>query len=177
MKVLIGSQNPVKIAATKDAFSKYFGNVEIVEIKVDPEVSPQPIDEETFDGARNRALSLKRLNEERDLGADFFVGIEGGIIKSYSKWFTFSVACVVNQDGKIGIGTSGFVELPKKVVEQILRGKELGKVIDELTGEKNLSQKKGAVGLFTKNIIDRKAFNAHAVVLALAPFLNKSFFQ
>lgn len=35
MKILVGSQNPVKIEAAKEAFSKYFKKVEVAGIKVD----------------------------------------------------------------------------------------------------------------------------------------------
>jgi len=42
MKILVGSQNPVKIEAVKESFSKYFEKVEVAEIKVDSKVSSQP---------------------------------------------------------------------------------------------------------------------------------------
>ena len=47
MKILVGSQNPVKIEATKEAFLKYFEKVEVMGIEVDSKVSSQPIGEET----------------------------------------------------------------------------------------------------------------------------------
>jgi len=47
MKVLVGSKNPVKIEATKEAFKKYFDDIE-----VDSKVSKQPIGIETFVGAK-----------------------------------------------------------------------------------------------------------------------------
>ena len=41
-------------------------------MEVDSKVSDQPTDEETFEGAKNRALELKKINEEKNLGAKFF---------------------------------------------------------------------------------------------------------
>ncbi len=75
MKVLVGSRNPVKLEAAKEAFSKYFDAVEVVGISVNSKVSNQPVEDETFAGARNRAFELKRINEARELKAEFFVGI------------------------------------------------------------------------------------------------------
>ena len=42
MKVLIGTSNPGKIQGAKEAFEKYFENVEIEGISVDSEVGVQP---------------------------------------------------------------------------------------------------------------------------------------
>ena len=67
MKILVGSQNPVKIEATKEAFSTYFGRVEVRGIKVDSKVSNQLTNDETFHGARNRAFGLKRINDKKIL--------------------------------------------------------------------------------------------------------------
>lgn len=77
MKILVGSENPVKIEGVKEAFSKYFGCAEIIGIKVDSKISKQPTtNEETFRGAKNRALELKSINERENLNANFFVGIK-----------------------------------------------------------------------------------------------------
>ena len=62
MKVLVGSQNPAKIEATKEVFRKYFGQTNVIGINVSSEVSAQPVDEEMFEGAKNRALQLKKLS-------------------------------------------------------------------------------------------------------------------
>ncbi len=66
MKVLVGSRNPVKVEATKEAFSQYFDVVEVDGIAVASNVSNQPIEDETFEGAENRAVALKKINEERN---------------------------------------------------------------------------------------------------------------
>jgi len=81
MKVIVGSLNPVKIKAAKEAFSRYFQNVEVIGVKVKSGVSEQPIGDETFRGAENRALRLKELVQNPN--AHFFVGLEGGVIKLY----------------------------------------------------------------------------------------------
>ena len=52
MKILIGTKNPGKIEGAKQAFEKYFDNVEIEGIPVNSNVGDQPINEEIFLGAK-----------------------------------------------------------------------------------------------------------------------------
>jgi len=176
MEVLVGSENPVKIEAAKEVFSKYFGRVKVTGIEVSSKVSAQPIDEEAFEGAKNRALGLKKLNEEKNLGADFFVGIEGGITKLYSKWFALGVGCVIDNQGEIGYGVSPCFELPESIVEQLLSGSELGEVMEEISGKDNIRQQEGAIGFLSKGVIDRKNLYIHSLIVALVPFLNKELY-
>jgi inosine/xanthosine triphosphatase len=176
MNVLVGSRNPVKLAATKEAFSNYFDAVEVAGIDVKSSVSHQPVGEETFTGARNRAFEVQRINTERNLEAQFFVGIEGGITKLFTRWFAFGVLCIVDDRGREGYGTTPFFELPQGVIEKLLKGAELGDVMDALTGEKNMKQKQGAVGYFTKGVVDRKRYYVAGLTVALIPFLNTDLF-
>ena len=176
MKVLVGSRNPVKLEATEEAFSKYFDAVEVVGISVNSEVSNQPIEDETFAGAKNRAFELKRINEERNFEAEFFVGIEGGIKKLYDSWFVFGVMCIMDDKGRIGYGTSPFFELPSHITEKLLKGIELGDVMDNLIGEKNTKEREGAVGYFTKGVMDRKRYYVAGLTVALIPFLNEGLY-
>lgn len=174
MKILVGSQNPVKLEATKEAFSAYFDTVEVTGIGVSSNVSNQPVDDETFAGARNRAFELKRIDEARDFNAEFFVGIEGGIKKLFHRWFTFGVMCIMDSTGRTGYGTAPFFELPSSITEKLLKqdGTELGDAIDSLIGGKNTKEKQGAVGYFTNGVVDRKRYYVDGLLVALIPFLN-----
>src|ERR1035437_2745056 len=98
MKILVGSSNPVKIASVETAFNKYFNDVEVTGIAVESGVSCQPLNDETFIGAQNRAVSLKLLNDLKNFDASFFVGIEGGITRQFDKWFAFGCMCIVDRD-------------------------------------------------------------------------------
>jgi len=176
MEVLVGSENPVKIEAAKEVFSKYFEQVKVTGIEVSSKVSAQPINEETFEGAKNRALELKKLNEKEKLGADFFVGIEGGITKLYSKWFNLGVGCVIDSQGRVGYGVSPYFELPESIVEQLLSGSELGQVMEKISGKDNIRQREGAIGFLSKGVMDRKNLYIHSLIVALVPFLNKDLY-
>jgi inosine/xanthosine triphosphatase len=176
MKVLVGSKNPVKITATEEVFSKYFGETEVTGIEVSSKVSAQPTNQETFEGAKNRALELKKLNQQKNLGADFFVGLEGGITKLYSKWFNLGVGCVIDNQGRIGYGLSPYFELPESIVKQLLSGSELGQVMAKISGEDNIRQKEGAIGFLSRGMMDRKNLYIHSLIAALVPFLNKDLY-
>lgn len=176
LRVLVGSKNPVKIDSVKEAFAKYFEDVEAVGIETESGVSVQPVNNETFEGARNRAQNLRKINNEQNLNADFFVGIEGGIAKQYNKWFAFGCMCVVDKHGSEGFGTSPHYELPDFVVEKLLRGIELGEVMDEITNEQNTKQKNGAIGFFTNGVMNRKELYIEGLKVAVVPFLHKNLF-
>jgi len=176
MEVLIGSENPVKIEATKEVFSRYFGRVKVTGIEVSSKVSAQPINEETFEGAKNRAMELKKVDEKKNFGADFFVGIEGGITKLYSKWFALGVGCVIDNQGRIGYGVSPCFELPQSIVEQLLSGNELGDVMEKISGKNNIRQTEGAIGFLSKGMMNRKNLYVHSLIVALVPLLNKDLY-
>ena len=46
MKILMGTKNPGKIQGAKEAFEKYFDNVQIEGIAVNSEVGDQPFNQE-----------------------------------------------------------------------------------------------------------------------------------
>lgn len=172
----MGSQNPVKVEAVKEAFAKYFDNIEVIGMNVNSKVSNQPINDETFEGAKNRALELKKMNEEKSLGAHFFVGIEGGIINVFKKWFAFGGMCIIDKEGRASFGASSQFELPESITKHLLKGVELGDVMDKITGVHNSKQKSGAVGFLTKEVIDRKSFYVQGLVVALVPFINQDLY-
>lgn len=178
MKILVGSKNPVKIEAVREAFGKYFGDVEISSFDAESGVSVQPVNDETFRGAGNRAEHLFELNKAGNLNADFFVGIEGGIIKIYEKWFAFGCMCVMDKNGRTGFGTSPHFELPDSITEKLLGGTELGDVMDEIMNQENTKQKQGAIGFFTNGVMHRKDLYVAGLTVAVIPFLHdKIYFQ
>ena len=176
MKILVGSKNPVKIDSVKEAFANYFNEIDVVGVDVDSEVSVQPVNDETFTGALNRAMKLRELNRLQNLGAEYFVGIEGGIAEQFDKWFAFGCMCVVNKEGLTGYGLSPHFELPPAVVEKLLRGIELGNVMDEIMNQRNTKQKHGAIGFFTNGVMSRKELYIEGLKVAVIPFLHKEIY-
>ena len=173
-KVIITSKNPVKMNAVKIGFEKMFPSekFEFEGVSVPSGVKDQPIDnQETMTGAINRAENAKADFPN----ADFWVGIEGGIEKIDSEMEAF--AWVVVKSNEIsGKARTGTFFLPKKVVELIDAGKELGEADDIVFGHTNSKQKNGAVGILTGNIVVRTSYYTEAIILALIPFKNSEIY-
>lgn len=175
-KILIGSENSVKIESVRQSFSKFFKPVDVKGLRVDSGVPAQPFNEDTFAGAKNRAEQVKRINDEQSLNANFFVGIEGGVLQLHNRWFQFTVIHILDQQHRESVGTTGLYELPDWLVEKLLVGIELGHIIDELTGDFNTREKQSASGFFTKGAVDRLQNYTQAVTFALIPFLQDNLY-
>jgi len=177
MKILVGSQNPVKINSAAEAFKKYFEDVEVTGISVNSGVPDQPVEEQVLQGAKNRAGELLSLNNTQKLGGEYFVGIEGGIAKLTGTWFSFGGICILDKDGNKGYGTSPLFELPKTIIDQLLEGTELGNIMDRLQNEENTKQKLGAIGYFTNEVMSRKELYVSGIITAMIPLLHKNLFE
>ena len=169
-KVIIASKNPTKINAVKIGFEKMFlsEEFEFEGVSITSAVNDQPMnDQETITGALNRSNNAKEQYSE----ADFWIGIEGGVEKNNNEMEVF--AWIIIQSKKmIGKARTGTFFLPKKVIELIDAGKELGEADDIIFGRTDSKQKNGSVGILTGNVIDRTKYYTEAVALALIPFKN-----
>ena len=172
MKILVGSRNPVKIASVAEAFGRYFPDLKVEGREVSSGVSPQPVGDETSQGAFNRAQSLANLGVE----AEYFVGLEGGIAKVGGRWFNYGVQCVLDRSGRVGFGLTPGYPIPDAILGELLAGRELGDVADEILGEQNLKQKGGIISHLTRGEIDRKGLYVPGIIMALTPFLNESLY-
>ena len=175
MKVIVASQNPVKIAATRIGFHKMYPEYEykFVGTSVPSGVSDQPMtDEETLQGAINRAKNAKKLHPD----ASFWVGIEGGIHNKNDEMEAFAWV-YLESEGLSGKARTSTFLLPPKIIALIKQGIELGEADDMVFGRSNSKQKDGAVGILTGNIIDRTNYYVEAVILALIPFKNQELYN
>ena len=174
MIVVVGSDNPVKVAAAKAVFLKAWRSAKVIGVKVDSKVSHQPIGfGETIAGAINRAMAALKSDKK----ADFGVGLEGGVRK-LGKYGVLEVpwACVLSKYGIMGIGAGPGLLLPKKIGQELLKGEELGPVLDRLTGIKDVKKKMGAFGIFTNGLIDRKMAYEVMIASALARFVGEKYY-
>jgi inosine/xanthosine triphosphatase len=174
-KVIIASENPVKIQCVRQAFDKAFPGQhhDFQGVAVSSGVADQPMtNDETFAGAVNRATNAKNLSPE----ADYWVGIEGGVQKSDSAMeaFAWVVILSTSQQGKAQTAT---FQLPPPIVKLVDEGMELGHADDLIFKRDNSKRKNGAVGILTNDLIDRAGYYEPAVILALIPFLNQELFS
>ena len=146
MIVRVGTANPMKVAATRKAFAKFFRGVKVAGVEVPSAVSAQPISfGEIVKGARERARRAFR-------DCDYSVGIEAGIFK-VGKTFQITMACVF--DGtREALGAGPFYEVPASLVRRIVKADT------------------GSVAVVTKGKVTREEVTREAVLMALAPFVS-----
>ena len=171
MKVLIGTKNPGKIEGAKQAFEKYFGNIEIEGIAVNSEVGDQPINEEIFIGAKNRVKNLKKYAKENNIDADYYTASESGITNLLGEWIDINAVVIEDKNGIQTVGTSQGFQIPEKYMDEI-KTTELGKVMDKVLNGKELSKGKGGISVLTKDVISRIDLTKNAFIMALIGHIN-----
>lgn len=174
-KVIIASKNPVKINAAKKAFESVFPteNFEFIGLQVPSFVSDQPMsDEETLEGAINRAENAKLAKKD----ADYWVGIEGGIETNGIDMDAFGWMIVLSKE-QVGQARSCTFPLPPYVAQAVNAGQELGHVNDTFFKMHNSKQGGGAVGSLTNNLVTRTDLYVQPLILALIPFMQEKLFE
>ena len=175
MKIVVGSLNRAKITGVERAFKKYFDDIEIVSVKVDSGVPPQPVSlEDVIKGSKTRAL---KAGEKVD-GWSYSIGVEAGLFKVGGIWMDVQVAYIVDSEYRCSIGLSPAYPVPDKVIEKLLGGEydELEDVLNDYYNRIDIGEKEGFIGILTKNIVDRSELTYYAVIMALPPFINKELY-
>jgi inosine/xanthosine triphosphatase len=170
LKIIVASQNPVKVQAVRGGFTRLFPGIafEVGTVSLPSGVSDQPgSSAETRQGAYNRACSARLARPQ----ADYWVGVEGGIEDEGDGMAAFAWIVVVDRQ-RTGQSRTGAFYLPPAVAALVRQGKELGDADDIVFGKTNSKQANGAIGILTGDVLDRAAFYEQAVILALLPFKN-----
>jgi inosine/xanthosine triphosphatase len=173
MKAVVGSRNPVKIAATQEVLRRVHGRALCVEgVAVKSGVSSQPWgDEETLCGAVNRAEAALSADD-----ATLGVGLEGGLVEVGEQVFTCAWCAVARPDGTVGVAGGANLLLPPSVARAVRQGAELGPTMDALTGLDNTKQRQGAIGILTRGYLDRQSAYEQILTLALARLLSPKYY-
>jgi len=176
MKILIATQNKGKVEGAKRAFEKYFDDVEIVGISAPSDVPEQPVNDETFWGAKNRVKNLKQIAKEKGIDADYFVAIESGMMNSLGSWMIVNIAVVEDKNGLESVSSSPGFPVPEKLVEKI---KEigLGQVMDNHFNESDLRSRGGGIQLLTHDVVSRIDLTEIAFEMALTKFINGEYWK
>ena len=168
-RVVVGSRNPVKVAAARAVLAAVVPGAGVEGLAVSSGVPAQPWgDAETIRGARARARAA--LAES---GADLAVGLEGGVVETDAGVRTCAWAVVVDREGREGVGGSLAMPLPPAVAALVRAGVELGHAMDRVSGATNTKHGLGAVGILTGGRIDRQGAYETLVTYALAPWLAR----
>lgn len=171
MKILMGTKNPGKIQGAKEAFEKYFDNVQIEGIAVNSDVGDQPFNQEILQGAKNRVKNLKKYAKENQLEPDFYISSEAGITNLLGEWIDINCAVIEDSKGFQSVGTSQGFPIPNKYIEEI-KETELGKVMDKIFSGKDLGKGKGGISYLTKDEVSRIDLTKNAFIMALTKHIN-----
>ncbi len=172
--VVVGSENPVKIAAVQAVIARCAPNAIVRGVAVESGVPDQPVgDEETQTGARQRARAALALTPTAQLA----VGLEGGVVELPNGHMrSCAWAVVVDGNGTEGLGGSLAMPLPPRVATRIRAGEELGHAMDAEAQAVGTKHGRGAVGVLTAGLIDRQRAYEPMVTYALAPWLAPGFY-
>lgn len=172
-RVVVGSANPVKVAAVRTVFARVVPVADVTNIEVASGVPDQPWgDEETIRGATARARAARETTD-----ADLGVGIEGGVVEIGGEVRTCAWAAVASRDGTVHVGGSLAMPLPPAVAALVRAGTELGHAMDVVSGGHDTKRGAGAVGILTGGLVDRRAAYEVIVAYALAPWITAEYWS
>lgn len=172
LNVVVTSFNPVKIEAVRSAFLSQFSScdIQLTPVKVDSCVADQPMsDNETLSGAKNRVINAQSVNP----GADYWVGLEGGLDFFDGKLMAFAWMVITGSQGRSSEARSATLPLPPKVQSLVASGLELGEANDQVFSTLNSKQGGGAYGLLTEGLLTRESIYTQTLILALVPFVHE----
>ena len=177
MLIVVASTSPAKVDAVRRSVERIaavdpsFSKATLRTLDVTG-VSPRmPMtDKETLEGARLRASTAAR-----SVNSPFIaIGLEGGL--SADPLPTLTSWAAATDGERWGYGAGGRIVLPDAVMSQVIAGRELGDVIDEMAGAQ-IRGTRGAWGWLTRDLVGRRQALLTATLAALAPFYNAALYR
>ena len=167
MKVLIGTKNQGKIEGAKKALEHYFTDVELKGIPVESNVNEQPLNDEIYNGAKNRVKNLKEYAKENNIDADLYLGVESGINNSLGRWMITNIAVIEDNTDFESYGTSPSFPVPDRLVKDII-DTDLSQVMNTVFSKDDERHNRGGgIQLLTHNEITRIDLTEYAFIMAL----------
>ena len=188
MTIALGSDRASKIMAVRASISRIaaidpaWTDANVVARRVESNVPSMPLtDWQLMQGAQERAFAVRESLQSRRLEADIYVGLEGGFhsVSIAGEWHTFLRGWAYATNGQRGaFGAAPSISVPPAIVKQVVEGRrELGVVIDEVTGGRDIRSKQGAWGVLSRDLVTRSMSFELALVAAFAPFYNGKFYS
>ena len=162
MDIAVGSTNPVKIAAVRTVMEKVYGDVRVTGLDVPSGVPEQPFEEQVHQGSVNRAKAA--LGDH-----DMAVGIEAGVFEMLDGLYDIQHCTILTRDGRMTFGQGSGFRYPDDIADLVRKGMTVGEAVKEVYGSTEIGKKKGAIGLLSKGLIDRKTLTEQSVMAAMVP--------
>jgi inosine/xanthosine triphosphatase len=187
-RIALGSDRAAKIMAVRASIARVaevdsgWRDANVVARSVKTDAPAMPLNDwELMSGARQRALAVREILVEQRLDADLYVGLEGGFhsISVEGECHTFLRGWAFVTDGERGsFGMSPSIGVPQAIVKDVIEGKqELGIVIDEFAGIRDVRSKQGAWGVLSRDLLTRSMSFEAALIAAFAPFYNPALYS
>ncbi len=174
MKVLIATKNQGKIEGAKRALQNYFEDIKIEGIQVESEVSEQPVNDEIYNGAKNRVKNLKKYAQKNNKEADLYLSIESGITNLLGRWMITNIAIIEDNNNFESYGTSPSFPVPDGLVQDII-DTDLSQVMDKVFyKDEERHNNGGGIQLLTHNKITRIDLTEMAFIMALTKYINEN---
>src|SRR5712691_1118948 len=186
-RIALGSDRAAKIMAVRAAIARIaeidsgWRDCSVVARSVETSAPAMPLtDWELMSGARERALAVRDILIHQKLEADLYVGLEGGFhsISVDGEWHTFLRGWAYATDGEKGsFGAAPSISVPPAIVKSVIEGRrELGLVIDEVSGGRDVRSRQGAWGVLSRDLVTRSLSFELALIAAFAPFYNAALY-
>lgn len=168
MQIIVGSKNPIKIAAVAESLVLYphLAGAAVWGMEISSGVSDQPKTlPETVQGAMNRAKGAFK-------DCDYGFGIESGLmaVPNTKSGFMDVCVCAIYDGVEYHLGLSSAWEAPKKVMEYMLKDAlDMNDAAFKagLTNDPKVGSAEGLIGIVTKGRLTRKEYTKEAIRTAL----------
>jgi inosine/xanthosine triphosphatase len=186
-RIALGSDRAAKIMAVRASVARIatidraWRKARVVARRVNTSAPEMPLtDDQLMQGARERALAVRSILLQQKLEAQLYVGLEGGFhsISVDGEWHTFLRGWAYVTDGEHdSFGATPSISVPESIVKSVVEGeRELGLVIDEVAGMRDVRSRQGAWGVLSCDLLTRAMSFEAALVAAFAPFYNPSMY-
>jgi inosine/xanthosine triphosphatase len=185
--IALGSDRAAKIMAVRASVARIaaidsaWAEANVVARQVTTNIPAMPLNDwQLMQGARERALAVRDSLRSRRIDADIYVGLEGGFhsISIEGEWHTFLRGWAYATDGEKGsFGAAPSISVPPAIVKSVIEGRrELGLVIDEVSGGRDVRSRQGAWGVLSRDLVTRSLSFELALIAAFAPFYNAALY-
>ncbi len=173
MKIVLTSNNNVKLKVTEKAFSQIFTDAKLEIIQLDFEKDgPEPYG---MKGVLNQINESITEAKKRITDADYYIGMEGGV-EGEESLDEVAVVLVHTAKGVEGYSRSVSFQIPRKVSSDIKNGLQLSDSVQDFLNTNNVKKGNGFVGILTNNLVTKEDLYFQPAVVAICKTINNSWY-